>query len=375
MTKTNFWIKKTSKQKRQFVIYLALILIAVSILSILIFARDIFGQEVGDQILGEGNANGFVSLWKMMVNSSSRWFATIIVLTVSFLAYFFLNVLIKAITLKGRKAQTIGSLITSCIKYLTILIAAGFILTTWGVDVTSIVAGLGILTLIIGLGCQSLISDVVSGIFIVFDDYFSVGDIVIIDGFRGEVVSIGLKSTQLCDVGGNLKSISNSQIISCVNLSHGPSLVTSTININYQEDLEHVEAIIAKNLPTISKNLPKLATPIAYKGVTSFGNAGIGLLFAATCQEDDRYQVGRDMNRDLYLMLKKNGISLTYNEIVVNKGEKITTILANEEEKKASRKINSLNREVQIKTNSKKKPFIERAKEAVKEESDNLKIT
>ena len=356
MNKTNFWIKKTSKQKRQFIIYLSLTLIAVSILGILIFARDIFGQEVGDQILGEGNANGFVSLWKMIVGSSSRWFATIIVLTTSFLAYFFLNVLIKAITLKGRKAQTIGSLITSCIKYLTILIAAGFILTTWGVDVTSIVAGLGILTLIIGLGCQSLISDIVSGIFIVFDDYFSVGDIVIIDGFRGEVVSIGLKSTQLCDVGGNLKSIS------------------STININYQEDLEHVEAIIAKNLPGISKNLPKLSSPIAYKGVTSFGNAGIGLLFAATCQEDDRYQIGRDMNRDLYLMLKKNGISLTYNEIVVNKGEKITTSIANEEEKKVSKKLNSLNREVQIKTNSKKKPFIERAKEAVKEESDNLKI-
>ncbi|MCI7058396.1 MAG: mechanosensitive ion channel family protein, partial [Mollicutes bacterium] len=60
-------------------------------------------------------------------------------------------VLIKATTLRGKKAQTIGSLISSCIKYLTILIAIGFILSIWGVDVSSIVAGLGILTLIIGL--------------------------------------------------------------------------------------------------------------------------------------------------------------------------------------------------------------------------------
>lgn len=374
MEKANFWKKKSPKQKRQFIISTTLMLIAILVLNLLIFARDIFGEEIGDQILGEGNANGFVSLWKAIVNSSSRWFATLIILTISFLVYFLLNVLIKAITLKGKKAQTIGSLITSCIKYLTILIAIGFILTTWGVDVTSIVAGLGILTLIIGLGCQSLISDVVSGIFIVFDDYFSVGDIVIIDGFRGEVVSIGLKSTQLCDVGGNLKSISNSQIISCVNLSHGPSLVTSSININYQEDLEHVEAIIEKNLSSVSKGLPKLVSPIVYKGVSALGNAGITLLFAATCLEDDRYQIGRDMNRDLYLMLKKNGISITYNEIVVNNGEKINVIKASDEDKKASKKINSLNREKEIKTPSKKKHFIERAKDAVIEESDNLKI-
>lgn len=370
---SNFWMKKSKKQKRKIITSALVAILSITVLILLIFARDIFGNEVGDKVLGEGNQNGFVAIYKAMASSSTRWIETIVTITISFLCYFLLNVLIRAVTLKGKKAQTIGSLISSCIKYLTILIAIGFILSIWGVDVTSIVAGLGILTLIIGLGCQSLISDIVSGIFIVFDDYYSVGDTVIIDGFRGEVVSIGLKSTQICDYAGNLKSITNSQIYSCVNLSYKPSFASCNITINYEEDLEHVEAIIEKNLPSISASLPKLTTPIEYKGVSGLSSSGVVLLFAAYCLEDDRYQVGRDMTRDIYLMLKKNGVNITYNEIVVNSPKEMKITKASEEDKEASKKINSRNRK-KASPSPKKKNFIERTKEAIKEEKSDLGI-
>ena len=76
----------------------------------------------------------------------------------------------------------------------------------------------------------------VAGLFIVFDDYFAVGDIVIIDGFRGTVSDIGLKSTKITDAGGNIKAINNSSITTVVNLSRMDSLVTVSMAASYNED-------------------------------------------------------------------------------------------------------------------------------------------
>ena len=111
------------------------------------------------------------------------------------------------------------------------IVAIAVILTLWGVNVVSVVAGLGILTLIVGLGCQTLIQDVISGVFIVFDDYFSVGDTVIVDGFRGKVASIGLKSTKIIDASGNIKSIPNSSISTVTNVSRLPTMVTVAMDM------------------------------------------------------------------------------------------------------------------------------------------------
>ena len=65
------------------------------------------------------------------------------------------------------------------------------VLAIWGVDTTALITGAGVLTLVVGLGMQSLIADVVAGLFIVFENEFNVGDIITVDGFRGEVIAIG----------------------------------------------------------------------------------------------------------------------------------------------------------------------------------------
>ena len=88
---------------------------------------------------------------------------------------------------KSKKSKTISSLVRSLVKYGLMLVALAIILIAWGVNVVGVLAGVGVITLIVGLGCQSLIQDVISGLFIVFDDYFGVGDTVIIDGFRGTI--------------------------------------------------------------------------------------------------------------------------------------------------------------------------------------------
>ena len=110
---------------------------------------------------------------------------------------------VAKIVFRSKKGQTISRLMVSFAKWAIGLCAVFFILDTWEVPATATLTGAGVLALIIGLGSQSLVADILAGIFIVFEGEFQVGDIVIIDGWRGEVREIGMRTTKLLDVGKN----------------------------------------------------------------------------------------------------------------------------------------------------------------------------
>ena len=102
---------------------------------------------------------------------------------------------IAKIVFRSKKGQTISRLLVSFAKWAIGLCAVFFILDAWEVPATATLTGAGVLALIIGLGSQSLVADILAGIFIVFEGEFQVGDIVIIDGWRGEVREIGMRTT------------------------------------------------------------------------------------------------------------------------------------------------------------------------------------
>lgn len=357
--KQTFISRFKPKNITKFIIYLILFILSMTGLLLLIYCRAIWGDEVGNKILGEGVKDGWVALGNVLAKRSTAFIYSLITIAIAVFAIAISNFLVKITTLKGKKAKTVGSLVYSLIKYIIIILAIAFILGAWGVDVASIVAGLGVLTLVIGLGCQSLIQDIVSGLFIVFDDYFDVGDMIIVDGFRGYVESIGLRTVKLNDKCGNIKSITNSAITTCVNLSRSPNLIYINFHISYNEDLERVEGIMAKEMEYINKNLPQLTDPLVYKGIDGYDDAGVMLAFGATCKAEYRFQVGRDLRREIYLALKRNDIQIPYNQITVNTPLPKERPLANKEEKKRSKQINDLNRKLEEED---KNTFIEKAR-------------
>ena len=206
------------------------------------------------------------------------------------------------------RGKTIINLINNLLKWVVIIATILLILSVWGVNTTTLLAGAGIVALVIGLGAQSLIADVLAGIFIVLESKFVVGDIVVIEGWRGKVISIGIRTTELQDVGGNIRIINNSEIKSIINQTKLQSVASVSINISAAEDLEKVEQIIKDNLPEIRKNIPAITEDIVYKGITNVTDITIELLFGAKCYEEDLYQVQRDLHRQLKLLLDKNKI-------------------------------------------------------------------
>ena len=214
--------------------------------------------------------------------------------------------------------QTAIRLIVSFARYAIFIVAIVTILTSWGVDTQTIIVSAGILGLIIGLGAQSLIADIIAGLFIVFDGEYKVGDIIVVDGWRGNVMEIGIRVTKFIDEGGNIKYLNNSTIKAVVNASQELSVVRCELNIFYDEDLESVELKIKRYLPRIKDRVPYIVEGPYYKGVNSMNDSSVTLLFLAKCDEHYFYQARRAFNREIYRMANEMNIPIPYNQIVIN---------------------------------------------------------
>lgn len=233
---------------------------------------------------------------------------------------------LKALTSFMKKGKAIVNLLCSIIKYFAIIVLLFLILKAFRVDTVTLLAGAGILSLIIGLGAQPLISDVIAGLFIVFEEVFDVGDIIVVDGFRGTVKEIGVRTTQIVDAGGNIKVVNNSDIRTLVNMTSQLSLAICDIDIEYGESIERVEAIVKKNLDKIRESIPDIADGPYYKGVANLGASGVTLRFVANCKEENRYQVERDMNRQMKLVFDANNISIPFTQVVIHEPTKFEEV-------------------------------------------------
>lgn len=234
----------------------------------------------------------------------------------------FLRLLCSLLLKLFKKGKAIINLLSSFIKYISAIILIFLILSICGVDTTTLLAGAGILSLIVGLGAQPLIEDIIAGLFIVFEDVFDVGDIIIIDDFRGTVKEMGIRTTKIEDAGGDIKVVNNSDIRSLINMTSELSLAICDIDIDYNESLENVEKIINNNLAKIKENNPKIISGPYYLGVQNLGQSGVTLRFTANCKEIFKYQVQRDLNRDIKILFDKNNITIPFAQVVVHEATK-----------------------------------------------------
>ena len=229
-----------------------------------------------------------------------------------------LRTVLKLLAKPLKKGKVIVDILCSLVKYAAIIALLFFVLKTLGVDTTAILAGIGILGLVVGLGAQPLVADIIAGLFIVFEGIFDVGDIIVADGFRGTVKEIGIRTTRIEDTGGNIKIINNADLKSLVNMTNQLSLAICDIGIEYGESLERVEAILKENFPKIKEAIPDIIAGPFYKGVSELGDSAVVIRFVANCDEGNKYQVERDMNREFKLLFDKNGINIPFPQVVVN---------------------------------------------------------
>jgi len=143
-----------------------------------------------------------------------------------------------------QRARTLGSVLSNFITWTVVLVAISSILSELGVAVGALVAGAGILGAAVGFGAQSLVRDLISGLFIVFEDQYGVGDSVDLGQATGIVESVGLRVTQVRDVAGVLWYVRNGEVIRVGNQSQGWSRVVLDIPLAYNSPLDKARDVI-----------------------------------------------------------------------------------------------------------------------------------
>lgn len=292
--------------------FLYLVLVAGVVVSF-IFSDKIFG----DGTIFVANPSWSDLAKYMFATAIPAAIRTLQIIVIAIAANLILSLLSKC-TFASQKTVTISLLLLNLLKWVVGIASVFLILGAWGADTTMMLASAGVLTLIIGLGSQALVSDILAGIFIVFEGDFQVGDIVILDGWRGEVKCIGIRTTKLIDAGGNVKIVNNSDIRSIVNQTKELSLAKCSVGISYGDRIERVEKIIADNLPKIKEKIPAIVEGPFYKGVSELAESSVNLLFVAKCREEDIYQVQRDLNREIKIVFDDNNVNIPFPQVTVS---------------------------------------------------------
>ncbi|MBR2605259.1 MAG: mechanosensitive ion channel [Clostridia bacterium] len=230
-----------------------------------------------------------------------------------------LRVLLNLIQPKERKGKTLISLLSSLLHYVAAIVILCWGLSILGVNVNAIVASVGIVALIVGFGAESLVADVVTGIFLLFENQYNVGDIVEVNGFRGTVKEIGIRTTSIVDTGDNIKIINNSEMKNILNRSDNISRAVSDIAIPYDTDLEALEAKLPKLLQDIYEaRKDVMETAPRYLGVQQLADSSVILRFVVDVAEKDIYTGARVLNRDLWLGFRKLGVECPFPQVDVH---------------------------------------------------------
>ena len=220
-----------------------------------------------------------------------------------------------------KRVNTTLSLINNCLKYIIIFLTILLILNSFGINVSSILAGLGIVAAVLTLAFQDLAKDFIAGISIVMEDQFEIGDNVMINGFRGDVIGMGLKTTRIKDYKGAVQIISNHMITEVTNYSLNPSLAEVTISIDSDNDLDKVEKIIRKTMETIDKTYDFLKGNTELWGVEMVDQNSVTYKVAVKTKSGKDFEIQREMRKDLQDALTKAGIKMPQTHMEVRNGK------------------------------------------------------
>lgn len=305
---------RTKEEKVRMIVVgsVILLLILLGSLADVLFPNTTFSNIINNSI------GKFFNIVKFIQNQYVTILESVTILVFVWILNHLLLFLVNILTKKGHRGETVGKLMASVIRYTSFIIAFFLILSAWGVQTPTLLAGAGIIGLGLSFGAQSLIEDIIAGLFIIFERQFVVGDIVEVNSRRGIVREIGIRTTKIEDLNGDVLIINNSDIRGIINTSVELSVATSDIGIEYQADITHVEKIIAENIKEMKNKIPEIIEGPFYMGVEKLDDSSVVIRLNAKCDEINRNVVRRKMNRELKLLFDKEGINIPFPQLVIH---------------------------------------------------------
>lgn len=215
----------------------------------------------------------------------------------------------STLRLSERRENTLSKLLENTITYVVYFIAALTALdNVFGVEVKALLAGAGIIGLAVGFGAQSLVKDIITGFFIIFEDQFSVGDYVKIGQFEGVVEQIGLRTTKIKSYTGEENILPNGSIIEVTNFSVNNSRAIVDVSIAYQGDIERAEKLIREHIEKLPAQYNQIVGVPEVLGIQNILAGEVVLRVVAETLPMEHTGIARILRREIKQVLDENGI-------------------------------------------------------------------
>ena len=225
---------------------------------------------------------------------------------------------------REKQAATLSKIITNVVRIVAWTIAGLMILKELGVEIGPILAGVGIVGLAVGFGAQSLVKDFLSGMFILIENQFNVGDVVKTAGVAGLVEKISLRATTLRDLEGNVHIVPNGEITVVTNMTKLWSRALLDIGVAYKEDVDHVMQVlkdVAKGLEEDPEYSSMINSPLEILGVEDFADSAVVIRAMFTTQPLRQWTIKREFRRRIKNAFDEQGIEIPFPHRTVYLGE------------------------------------------------------
>jgi len=224
------------------------------------------------------------------------------------------------VTEAEKRAHTIASLLRTVGVSVLIVIALLMGLREFGLDITPLIAGAGVVGLAIGLGAQSLIRDVIAGFFILLEEQFHVGDVIQAAGVSGQVEQITMRVTVVRDLHGTAHFIPNGEIKVASNLTKEWSRAVIEVGVAYEEDVDRVIVLLAELCRTFAEDPAfgklVLETP-QVTGVEALAESQVTVRLLAKTLPLKQWEVARELRRRIKGCFDREGIQIPYPHRIV----------------------------------------------------------
>ncbi len=223
-----------------------------------------------------------------------------------------------------KRARTLSRLVQNALTAFAIVIAALMILRELDVDVVPILTGVGILGLAVGFGAQTLVKDLISGFFLIFENHVRVGDVARINGTGGLVEAITLRTVVLRDLEGIVHIFPNGSIETLANLTKDFAYAVIDVGVAYKEDLDNVIAVLGEigaELAADPRYRLNVLEPLAILGVDAFEASQVTIKIRVKTLPLKQWDVARELRRRIKKTFDARGIELPFPHLSVCFGE------------------------------------------------------
>lgn len=226
---------------------------------------------------------------------------------------------------RKKRIQTLDNLISAVMKITAAMVAIFMIMSELGINTAPLLASAGVFGLAIGFGAQSLVKDFVSGIFIISENQYRVGDVVKIGDVDGTVEAISIRTTMLRSLNGDLHHVPNGSIIVTTNKTMTFDSLDENINVAPGTDLKELEHIInhvgeeVAALPEL-KNIVK--EPPHFSQVSGYNESGIVIKVLGRTSTGDAWLVKSEFYKKLTKALERHNVKIAYPLVAFSKPKK-----------------------------------------------------